>query len=134
MGPGVTERFSSRGCAFGDYDNDGDLDVPVLTKMIGANPDASVVYYGAPPPLDWVRKIKAPILLNYADPQKDTRLGGLLPGYEKALIAAKIKYTLYTYEGANHAFNDDTQQARYNEAAAQLAWERTLSFLKSHLA
>ncbi len=103
-------------------------------KMIGANPDASVVYYGAPPPLDWVRKIKAPILLNYADPQKDTRLGGLLPGYEKALTAAKIKYTLYTYDGANHAFNDDTQQARYNEAAAQLAWDRTLGFLKSHLA
>lgn len=103
-------------------------------KMSGANPDAAVVYYGAPPPLDWVHNIKVPLLLNYADPQKDTRLGALLPNYEDVLKAAKVKFTLYTYEGANHAFNDDTQQARYDAAAAQLAWGRTLAFLRSQLA
>src|SRR6185437_4810455 len=88
-------------------------------RMRGANMDAGVVYYGAPPPLDQVRKIKAPLLLNYADPKLDTRLGALLPAYEDALKAAKVHYTLYVYPGANHAFNDDTQSARYDEAAAK---------------
>jgi len=80
-----------------------------------------------------VAKIKAALLLNYADPKLDTRLGGLLPGYEEALKAAKVRYTLYVYAGANHAFNDDTQSAHYDEAAASLAWERTLGFFKDHL-
>ncbi|HEY5225523.1 MAG TPA: dienelactone hydrolase family protein [Methylovirgula sp.] len=102
-------------------------------RMHGANIDAGVVYYGAPPPLDQVAKIKAALLLNYADPKLDTRLGGLLPGYEEALKAAKVRYTLYVYAGANHAFNDDTQSAHYDEAAASLAWERTLGFFKDHL-
>lgn len=102
-------------------------------RMRGANMDAGVVYYGAPPPLDQVPKIKVPLLLNYADPKRDTRLGALLPTYEDALTAAKVHYTLYTYEGANHAFNDDTQSARYDEAASTLAWSRTLAFFKDHL-
>jgi carboxymethylenebutenolidase len=105
---------------------------PIATRA--ANIDAGVVYYGAPPPLDDVPKIKAPLLLNYADPKLDTRLGGLLPGYEEALKAAGANYKLYTYEGANHAFNDDTQKARYDEAVAKLAWSRTLAFFKDYLA
>jgi carboxymethylenebutenolidase len=95
--------------------------------------DAGVVYYGAPPDLGSVSRIKAALLLNYADPKLDTRLGALVPGYENALRAAHINYTLYFYEGANHAFNDDTQSARYDAAAAKLAWERTLAFFKQHL-
>lgn len=102
-------------------------------RMRGANMDAGIVYYGAPPPLDQVPKIRAPLLLNYADPQRDTRLGALLPAYEQALNTAKVQYTLYTYAGAHHAFNDDTQTARYDEAAAKLAWSRTLAFCKDHL-
>lgn len=102
--------------------------------MRGANLDAGVVYYGAPPPLDQVAKIKVPLLLNYADPKLDTRLGPLLPAYEDALNAAHVRYQLYVYEGANHAFNDDTQDARYDEAAAKLAWARTLAFFKTSLA
>ncbi len=101
--------------------------------MRGANPDACVVYYGAPPPLELVPKIKMPLLLNYADPQRDTRLGALLPPFEDALKAAKVNYTLYIYAGTNHAFNDDTQEARYDEAAAKLAWARTLAFFKATL-
>lgn len=101
--------------------------------MRGANFDAGVVYYGAPPPLELVPKIKSPLLLNYADPQLDTRLGALFPAYEEALKAAKANFKLYVYEGANHAFNDDTQEARYDEAAAKLAWERTLAFFKAYL-
>jgi carboxymethylenebutenolidase len=103
-------------------------------KASGANPDAGVVYYGAPPPLDWVARIKLPLLLNYADPKLDTRLGALLPAYEQALKAAHVNDTLYVYEGANHAFNDDTQKARYDAAAAKLAWSRTLAFFKDTLA
>jgi carboxymethylenebutenolidase len=99
-----------------------------------ANITAGVVYYGALPPLEDVPKIKVPLLLNYADPKLDARLGALLPDYEQALKAAHVSYQLYTYEGANHAFNDDTQTARYDEAAAKLAWSRTLAFFKDDLA
>ena len=105
---------------------------PVAVRA--ANVDAAVVYYGAPPPLESVPKITAPLLLNYADPARDTRLGKLLPAYEQALKAADICFKLYVYEGANHAFNDDTQKARYDEVAAKLAWSRTLAFFKDYLA
>jgi carboxymethylenebutenolidase len=98
-----------------------------------ASLDAAVVYYGGPPPLDKVAQIKAPLLLNYADPKLDARLGALLPDYEKALQAANVKYALHVYQGANHAFNDDTQQPRYNPEAAKLAWTRTMAFFKQHL-
>jgi carboxymethylenebutenolidase len=95
--------------------------------------DANVVYYGAPPALDKVGQIKAPLLLNYADPKLDTWLGPLLPDYEKALQVAGVKYALHVYEGANHAFNDDTQRARYDPEASKLAWTRTMAFFKQHL-
>lgn len=94
---------------------------------------AAVTYYGAPPKPEDVVKIKAPMLLNYADPMLDTNLGMRLPDFEKALKANNVNYTLYTYPGAQHAFNDDTNQERYNKAAADLAWSRTLAFLKPRL-
>jgi carboxymethylenebutenolidase len=95
--------------------------------------NAAVVYYGAPPDLQAVKNIKARLLLNYADPTLDTRLGALVPAYEEALKANKINFALYYYKGANHAFNDDTQQARYDKAAATTAWERTLATFKETL-
>ncbi|MDI7261880.1 MAG: dienelactone hydrolase family protein, partial [Thermodesulfobacteriota bacterium] len=55
------------------------------------------------------------------------------PAYEEALKKASIDYKMYMYEGAQHAFNDDTRAARYNKEAAQLAWQRTISFLKEKL-
>ena len=70
----------------------------------------------------------------HADPTIDTRVGSTVPAYEQALKAAHIKYELYYYKGANHAFNDDTQSARYDEAAAKLAWQRTLELFKTNLA
>jgi len=107
----------------------------VINRLAAADPtlNAGVVYYGEPPALEAVPNIKAPLLLNYADPKLDTRLGAMLPAYEKALNAAGVKYTLYTYDGANHAFNDDTQSARYDATAAKLAWQRTLSLFKDNL-
>jgi carboxymethylenebutenolidase len=95
--------------------------------------NAAVPYYGAIPAADQVVKIKAPLLLNYADKKLDQRLGDALPGYEAALKANNKPYQLYVYEGANHAFNDDTNQERYNKAAADLAWGRTVAFFKQHL-
>jgi carboxymethylenebutenolidase len=98
-----------------------------------AAPDLAAVvsYYGVAPPLDKVANIKAALLLHYAG--LDDRVGATRAGYEDALKKAGVSYTAYTYEGANHAFNDDTQAARYNAAAASLAWQRTLDFFNAKL-
>jgi carboxymethylenebutenolidase len=94
---------------------------------------AASVYYGEPPDLEAVKNIKARMLLNYADPNLDKRLGVLVPDYKEALKANGIHFQLFYYRGANHAFNDDTQAARYNAAAA-LAWRRTLDLFHQTLA
>jgi carboxymethylenebutenolidase len=94
---------------------------------------AAVPYYGAVAPADKVANIRAPLLLQYADRRLDQRLGDALPGYEAALKQHNKQYTLYVYEGAQHAFNDDTNQERYNKAAADQAWARTTAFFKQHL-
>ncbi len=106
----------------------------VTNRTAVADPllSAAVPYYGAVPDAADVPKIQAPLLLNYADPTLDTRIGAMLPGYEAALQAAGKSYTLHTYEGAQHAFNDDTQ-VRYHAQAAELAWSRTLAFFAEHL-
>jgi carboxymethylenebutenolidase len=94
--------------------------------------DAGVVYYGAQPKAEDVPKIKAALLLHYAGLDERTNAG--IPAYEAALKAAGKTYGIYVYEGANHAFNNDTNAARYDKAAADLAWSRTIAFLKQHLA
>jgi carboxymethylenebutenolidase len=106
----------------------------VIGRLAVAEPtlDAAVVYYGQQPPAEDVPKIKAPLLLNYAG--LDERIDAGIPAFEDALKKNGKEYTLYMYEGANHAFNNDTNAARYNKAAAELAWERTLAFLQKHLA
>ena len=93
--------------------------------------DAGVVYYGGPPPLEEVKKIKARLMLHYAG--LDKRIGARVPAFEAALKAAGTDYQLFTYEGAHHAFNDDTREARYDEAAAKLAWARTAEFFRESL-
>jgi len=95
--------------------------------------NAGVVYYGTPPKLEDVPKIHAALLLNYADPTLDKGNGEKAPPYADALKANGKKYQFYFYTGANHAFNDDTQSARYDEAAAKLAWSRTLALFKETL-
>lgn len=94
--------------------------------------DAGVAFYGMQPKLEEVSRIKAPLQLHYAG--LDERINAGIPAYEAALKAAGKSYEVYLYEGANHAFNNDTNAARYNEAAATLAWQRTVSFLKQKLA
>lgn len=103
-------------------------------NMLAVNaPDlaAGVAYYGAQPKPEDVPKIKAPLLLHYAG--LDERINAGIDAFRKALDENGKKYTLYIYEGANHAFNNETSEARYNKAAADLAWGRTISFFKENL-
>jgi carboxymethylenebutenolidase len=93
---------------------------------------AGVAYYGAQPKANQVPAIKAPLLLHYAG--LDERINAGIPDFEKALKANGKFYELYMYEGANHAFNNDTNAARYNKDAAELAWSRTVEFLRKNLA
>ncbi len=93
--------------------------------------DAAVVYYGRQPQAADVAKIQAPLLLHYAG--LDTRINEGIPAFEDALKKANKKYALHIYKGANHAFNNDTSEARYNKQAAEQAWGRTIAFLKEHL-
>jgi len=92
---------------------------------------AVVPYYGAAPAPEDVPKIKASLLLHYAG--LDERINAGIPAFEAALKAASVNYKIFIYEGAQHAFNNDTTLARYNKEAAQLAWQRTMSFLKEKL-
>jgi len=92
---------------------------------------AAVPFYGRQPAAEDVPKIKASLLLHYAG--LDERINKGIPAYETALKAAGIDYKMYVYDGAKHAFNNDTNAARYNKDAAQLAWKRTISFLTEKL-
>ena len=92
---------------------------------------AAVPYYGRQPALEDVPKIKVPLLLHYAGDDQNINPG--IPAYEEALKKAGVEYKIYMYEGAKHAFNNDTNAERYNEAAAKLAWERTIAFFKEKL-
>jgi carboxymethylenebutenolidase len=89
---------------------------------------AAVAYYGRQPAAADVPNIKATLLLHYGG--LDERVNAGIPAYEEALKKAGIKYELYVYEGAQHAFNNDTAPTRYNAEAAKLAWERTLALFK----
>lgn len=106
----------------------------VANQLAVAAPDlaASVAYYGMQPAAQDVPRIKAKLLLHYAG--LDERVNAGIPAFEAALKAAGVDYAVYVYAGANHAFNNDTSAARYDEAAAKLAWSRTIGFLKKNLA
>ncbi|MCC2547838.1 dienelactone hydrolase family protein [Hymenobacter sp. BT175] len=91
----------------------------------------AVAYYGSQPKAEEVPQIKARVMLHYAG--LDERVNAGAPAYEAALKAAGITYEQYLYEGANHAFNNDSSPARYNPEAAKLAWERTLRLFRDTL-
>jgi carboxymethylenebutenolidase len=92
---------------------------------------AAVPFYGPQPKAEDVPKIKARLLLHYAG--IDERINAGIPAYENALKAAGVRYTLYMYPNVNHAFHNDTGAARYDKAAAELAWSRTVAFLGDSL-
>ena len=105
----------------------------IVNRMAAGSPDlaAAAPYYGEQVPAAQVPNIKAALLLHYAG--NDQRINAGIAAYEEALKANNKKYTIHIYEGAQHAFNNDTGAARYNKVAADLAWQRTLAFFKEQL-
>jgi carboxymethylenebutenolidase len=101
-----------------------------LAVRMGADLNAAVPYYGGQAPAADVPKIQAPLLLQYAG--LDTRVNGGWPAYEEALKANGKRYEVYIYENTNHGFHNDTTP-RYDKAAAELSWKRTLDHFAKHL-
>jgi len=93
--------------------------------------DAAVPYYGGQPSAEEASKIKAPLLLHYAG--NDARINAGIPAYEEALRKAGVPFQVYLYEGAGHAFNNDSNPSRYHKESADLAWQRTIAFFKEKL-
>ncbi len=93
---------------------------------------AAVAYYGRQPDAAQVPAIQASLMLHYAG--LDERINAGIDAYRTALEAGGKDFQLFVYDGVNHAFNNDTSEARYNKEAAELAWKRTIGFLKEKLA
>ena len=105
-----------------------------MTNQVAVNSpdlDAAVPYYGMQPVADDVAKIKAPLMAHYG--ANDQRIDDGIPAFEEALKKYKKEYQIFIYEGAGHAFNNDSNPERYNEKAAKLAWSRTIAFFKEKL-
>jgi carboxymethylenebutenolidase len=104
----------------------------IVNMLATALPDlgAAVPFYGGQPPTADVAKIKAPLLIQYAS--DDERVNAGWPAYEAALKAAGVKYETFTYPSTQHGFNNDTTP-RYEKAAADLAWQRTIAFFNKSL-
>jgi carboxymethylenebutenolidase len=121
--PECTGKLGAVGFCFG-----GSMTNMLATKM----PDlaAAVPFYGGQPSAEDTAKIKAPLLIHYAG--LDERINGGWPAWETALKANGVKYEMQMYPNVNHGFHNDTTP-RYDEAAAKLAWSRTLAFFGQHL-
>jgi carboxymethylenebutenolidase len=106
----------------------------VVNRLAVAEPRlaAAVAFYGEQPPSDQVGAIRARLMLHYA--ALDERINAGIPAYVVALKRADVDYQVFVYEGVNHAFHNDTSAARYDPDAAQLAWSRTVAFLRETLA
>jgi carboxymethylenebutenolidase len=105
----------------------------LVNNLAVADPDlgAGVAYYGRQASAADVATIEAPLMLHYAG--LDERINAGIADYRAALEAAGKRFELHMYEGVNHAFNNDTSSARYDKAAADLAWSRTVAFLRDNL-
>jgi carboxymethylenebutenolidase len=102
-----------------------------LATVLGADMQAGAPFYGAAPATAEVPKIKAAMLIHYAE--NDPRIDEMWPAYEQALKAAGVRYEMHVYPGTQHGFHNDSTP-RYNKAAAQLAWERTINHFRKNLA
>ena len=101
-----------------------------LAVEMGEDLNAGAPFYGAAPKSEDVSKIRAAMLIHYAG--DDARINGMRPGYEAALKANNATFEMHTYAGTRHGFHNNST-ARYNEAAAKLAWKRTIAHFKKHL-
>jgi len=137
----ITEDFvAATRFLHGHADSDGSLGVVgfcfgggMANTLAWRLPDlvkAAVPYYGGQPKAEEAAKIKGALLLHYAE--LDTRVNAGWPDYEKALKAAAVEYTAHIYPGVNHGFHNDTTP-RYDAAAAELSWTRTIDFFKKKL-
>jgi carboxymethylenebutenolidase len=104
--------------------------VNFLATQLGSDLAAGVPFYGSSPALEDVPKIKAPLMIQSAE--TDPRINASWPAFEEALKAANVKYERYLYPGTQHGFHNDTTP-RYDEAAAKLAWQRTLAFFNKNV-
>ena len=105
-----------------------------VTNQVAVNsPDlaAGVPFYGSQPAAEDVPKIKASLLIHYAG--QDERINAGIPAFEAALKKAAVDYKLFMYEGAQHAFFNDSNATRYHKESAQLAWQRTIDFFREKL-
>jgi len=102
-----------------------------LAATLGPDMQAGVPFYGAAAETASVSKIKAPLLVHYAE--NDERINAMWPSFEAALKAAGVPHEAYIYPGTQHGFHNNSTP-RYQEAAAKLAWERTIAHFKTHLA
>ncbi len=101
-----------------------------LAVTLGNQLQAAVPFYGAAPAVQDVAQIEAPLLIHYAE--NDERINAMRPDFEAALQANSVPYQIYSYPGTRHGFHNNSTP-RYHEAAADLAWERTIAFFKEHL-
>ncbi len=102
-----------------------------LAAAMGGELQAAAPFYGAAAETSAVPGIKAPLLIHFAE--NDPRVNAMWPAYEQALKAAGVRYEAYVYPGTQHGFHNNSTP-RYNEAAAKLAWERTIAFFNEELA
>ncbi len=142
LDPDTVLEISSSAAAFLKSHRDGSGQVGVVgfcwgggqvNRLAAGSPDidAAVAFYGQVLPADQVANIAAPLMLHYAG--LDDRINAGIPEFRAALDAAGTPYVMHMYEGVNHAFHNDTSQARYDAEAAELAWNRTLAFFDEHL-
>jgi carboxymethylenebutenolidase len=117
-------RLGVVGFCFGGY----------ISNMLAATAtdviDAAVPFYGTPAEGELVKKVKAPLMLHFAE--NDKRVNASWPDYEAVLKANKVDYQAFVYPGVQHGFHNDST-SRYNPEAAELAWSRTLAFFEKHL-
>jgi carboxymethylenebutenolidase len=121
--PGFNGRYGAVGFCFG-----GGIVNFLATQL--PDLDAAVPFYGAAPAPEEVARIRAPLLIHYAE--NDERPNARWPAYEAALQAAGLPYEMHVYPGTQHGFNNETTP-RYDPAAAILAWDRTIAFFDAHL-
>jgi carboxymethylenebutenolidase len=108
----------------------GGATVNHLAVVLGGELDAGVPFYGGAPAAEDVSKIKAPLMIQYAS--NDERVNAMWPAFEAALKKNNVQYTMHMYENTSHGFHNNSTP-RYDEAAAKLAWERTIEFFKEKL-